>query len=185
MVVAQYDLLKALAYCDELTPFAKAYYCATGAYMELVEHPPAGYLYGKGIMFPCANSPYPAACFRYKVAAEFSEYYGEGGKFADLVQLCAALKGKFRWGCFHGIGNAHGFLLNRTDGIGIAQICGFGTKEDQYACVDGLIERLARYFPETAMKACQWLIDWRQQVCEDGRGRQLYSMEKSFDLYPR
>lgn len=87
-------------------------------------------------------------------------------------------------GCFHGIGNGHVQILVRSP-QSLMQICQAGDREDQTVCIEGAIERLARYAGEAAARACASLGDWRQSICEESRQRGLYAMDRSFALYPR
>ncbi len=87
-------------------------------------------------------------------------------------------------GCFHGIGNGHVQILVRSP-QSLMQICQAGDREDRTVCIEGAIERLARYAGEAAARACASLGDWRQSICEESRQRGLYAMDRSFALYPR
>ena len=184
MYMANYDVHKAMNYCDQLGAYAKSYYCATGAYMELANNPPANYLIGKSIYFPCDQSPYPAACFRYRFPVSLADFYNAGGSLGQLARGCLALDRPFRLGCFHGVGNGHVQQLMRSPNS-LTQICQAGDREDQTVCIEGAIERLARYAGEAAARACASLGDWRQSICEESRQRGLYAMDRSFALYPR
>lgn len=184
MYLASYDVRKAMAYCDQLGAYARSYYCATGAYMELANNPPAGYLTGKSIYFPCEQSPYPAACFRYRFPASLPDYYENGGTLDQLARGCMAMERPYRLGCFHGIGNGHvrPLILSPQS---LAEVCRQGDREDQTVCIEGAIERMTRYAGDAAARACNVLGDWRQAVCNEARRRGLYAMERSFALYPR
>ena len=184
MYMADYDVQKAMDYCDQLGAYAKSYYCATGAYMELANNPPAGYLSGKSIYFPCDQSPYPAACFRYRFPVSLRDFYESGGNLGQLARGCLALERPSRLGCFHGIGNGHVQILMRSP-ESLTQICQAGDREDQTVCIEGAIERMARYAGEAAARACGSLGDWRQPICDESRQRGLYAMDRSFALYPR
>lgn len=184
MYQADYDVEGAIALCDRLGDHARKYYCATGAYMELTNNPPKGYLDGKSIYFPCDQAPYPAACFRYRFPVSLAQFYRGGGKFAELAQGCAALEGSYRLGCFHGIGNGHlQILIKQPEALG--QVCGHGTRDDQAVCIEGAMERMARYHNALAQRACASLGDWRQAGCDESLKRGLYAMDRSFALYPR
>lgn len=184
MYMAKYDIHKAMDFCDQLGAYAKSYYCATGAYMELTNNPPPDYLIGRSIYSPCNESPYPAACFRYRFPVSLPDFYKAGGNLNQLVRGCLALEHSFQLGCFHGIGNGHVQQLIRAPQA-LAQICGGGDRDDQTICIEGAIERMARYAGESAALACSSLGDWRGPICEDSRKRGLYAMDRSFVLYPR
>ena len=171
MYMADYDVQKAVAYCDQLGTYAKSYYCATGAYMELTNNPPTGYLDGKSIYFPCDQSPYPAACFRYRFPVSLRDFYGNGGNLRQLVRGCLALDRPFQLGCFHGVGNGHVQFVIRTPEL-LAEICSAGDHDDQAVCIEGAIERIARYAGDAATLACNSLDDWRKAVCEESRSEE-------------
>lgn len=159
-------------------------YCATGAYMELTNNPPTDYLIGKTIYFPCDQSPFPAACFRYRFPVSLRDFYNAGGNLEQLARGCRVLERSYRLGCFHGIGNGHVQQVMRSPML-LAQICQAGDREDQTVCIEGAIERMARYAGNAAARACSALDDWRQTICEESRQRGLYAMDRSFALYPR
>lgn len=184
MYEADYDVAGAIALCDRLGDHARRYYCATGAYMELANNPPTGYLDGKSIYFPCDQSPYPAACFRYRFPVSLPEFYGGGGGFPELAQGCESLAQPYRRGCFHGIGNGHLRMLIRTPEA-LGELCARGDRDDQAVCIEGALERMARYHNALARRACASLNDWRAGVCEESLKRGLYAMDRSFALYPR
>ena len=64
-----------------------------------------------------------------------------------------------------------------------AEVCRFGTKEDQTVCIDGAIERLAKYHPEKAAKSCEQLEGWKRDLCDSGAKRKMYDLDKSFEYY--
>lgn len=184
MHMANNDVPKAMDYCDHLGAYSKSYYCATGAYMELANNPPTGYLDGKSIYFPCDQSPYPAACFRYRFPVSLRNFYNAGGNLEQLTRGCLAMERPFRLGCFHGVGNGHVQQLMRSP-QSLTLICRAGNHEDQDVCIEGAIERMARYAGAAAARACKSLDDRRKAVCEVSRQRGLYAMDRSFALYPR
>jgi hypothetical protein len=67
----------------------------------------------------------------------------------------------------------------------LADICGFGTRDDQTVCVEGAMERLGKFTPAIAGERCAPLTDWRREVCQAAATRKMYDMEKSFALYRR
>lgn len=89
-----------------------------------------------------------------------------------------------RLGCYRGFGNAHGGILLETK-YTLDQVCSFGERDDQHICIDGVIERLARYYPEQAAAACTSQDDWKYDVCEAARIREMYDPNKPLDLYLR
>ena len=59
---------------------------------------------------------------------------------------------------FHGIGNAHMGLVGRGRTT-LAEVCGFGSREDQTVCVEGAMERLGKFGPAVAAERCASLTD--------------------------
>jgi len=144
MFLNDYDIDAAMDDCSKLDSAPKEYYCATGAYMEFMNSLTSEQRIGEDLFYPCDEVDYPAACFRYKLPQSISRYYKQGGIFEDLVDQCLALEGKYRTACFHGIGNSHGGFV-RSGQITLEKICAFGSDADQYVCIEGLQERMARH----------------------------------------
>jgi hypothetical protein len=185
MYLADYDIEAAITSCDAMSSYAAKYYCATGAYMEYNNvKGKENVLKHKPVFYPCDTSPYPAACFRYKMVSVVSQTYIQKKPFTDLVKVCSALDGKYQLGCFHGIGNANMPFVAK-DQVDIARVCRFGSKEDQQACIDGVMDRLEKYYPEKAAVACDVLKGWQKDYCEEAYDRKIYNMERDFSLYQR
>ena len=132
--------------------------------------------------YPCDQSDYPAACFRYKLGYVVQRYYDEGKQMKEIIEGCLKLEGKYRLGCFHGIGNA---LVGpiESDQVDFEDVCRYGDKNDQYMCVEGAIERMAKFYPKTAKLQCNDLVGWQKDLCLEGVDREMYTLDKSFDLY--
>lgn len=184
MFLSKYDIPAGIALCDQFPSYALRYYCATGAYMEYRLVRTASDLPIHGAFYPCDKAAYPAACFRYIQSISIGLDDTPGGTFAKFVQHCEGLTGKYRLGCFHGIGNAHMGRIARGRKA-IADVCGAGTREDQTVCVEGAMERLGKFTPAIATRRCNSLSDWRREVCHAAASRKMYDMEKSFAMYQR
>jgi hypothetical protein len=184
MTLADYEIGPAVGRCGFFESDAMQYYCATGAYMEYVTHYDGRDSQGRSLFYPCDSGDYPAACFRYKMVHVLRRHYNADGRLEELVDRCRALEGKFRLGCFHGIGNAHMGALVRGR-MGLAEVCGAGSDQEQYVCIDGAMERLSKFHPEAAPRLCEELTGWRQELCRAAAGRKMYSLEKPFEYYPR
>jgi len=184
MFLSKYEIPAGISLCDRFPSYALRYYCATGAYMEYRLVRNVSDLPVHGAFYPCDKAPYPAACFRYIRTSSIGMDDTPGGTFAKFVQHCEGLTGKFRLGCFHGIGNAHMGRIARGRRP-IAEVCGVGTREDQTVCVEGAMERLGKFTPEIAARRCDSLTDWRREVCHAAASRKMYDMEKSFAMYQR
>lgn len=184
MFLSKYDVSAGIDLCERFPSYALRYYCATGAYMEYrIVRSPADYPVHGGL-YPCDTARYPAACFRYVMTNTIRWHIAKGGTLKSLQEQCAGLSGKYRLGCFHGIGNA---LVGRIarGRMTVAQLCGFGNREDQTVCVEGAMERLGKFTPALAVERCEPLADWRREVCQTAASRKMYDMTKSFALYQR
>lgn len=184
MFLSKYDIPAGIDLCEKFPSYALRYYCATGAYMEYRITKSSSDFLMHGPMYPCEQVRYPAACFRYVLTSSAPEMYARGGTMADLARLCADLKGKFRLGCFHGLGNAHMGLV-ATGRNSLADLCVRGSRDDQIVCIEGAMERLGKFSPVVAAKRCESLTDWRLAVCSSAASRKMYDMDKSFALYQR
>jgi hypothetical protein len=184
MFLSRYDISAAIDLCDRFPTYALRYYCATGAYMEYRLVRSAADYPVHGGLYPCDATPYPAACFRYVMTNTVQWHYAKGGTLQTLQQQCAGLKGKYRLGCFHGIGNALVGRISRGR-MTVAQLCGFGSRQDQTVCVEGAMERLGKFTPALAAERCEALTDWRRGVCQAAASRKMYDMSKSFAMYQR
>jgi hypothetical protein len=183
MYTVNYDILRAMEHCRLFDEYAMEYYCATGAYMEYVNtHDPVDSK-KQPFFYPCDTGEYPAACFRFKMVYIFRRHYAANSEQGEIAEKCMALEGKYRLGCFHGIGNAHVGSIVRGQ-TSFSEICRYGTEQDQYMCIEGAVERMAKYHPEQAVQKCQKLDGWRKELCLEGANRMTaYDLDKSFKYY--
>ncbi len=186
MFLADYNIDSAIQACDTFDTYPMQYYCATGAYMEYNNARFDADYQTQSTLYPCDISPYPAACFRYKMVGVFQRHYASGGSFFAIRDQCLALTDpNIQLGCFHGIGNAHMSLIAR-DQLKVTQVCGMGTDQQISACIDGMMERLGKYYPLLVEERCETLEDgWKKDLCLDAGERKMYDLTKSFDLYQR
>jgi hypothetical protein len=184
MFLSKYDISAGIDLCERFPSYALQYYCATGAYMEyrFVRIPKEYPIHGG--FYPCDTVRYPAACFRNVMATVIRWHYAKGGTFKALQEQCATLSRKYRLGCFHGIGQA---LVGRVarGQMTLAQLCEFGSRDDQTMCVEGGMERLGKFEPAVALERCGSLTDWLRQTCQAAVSRKMYDMNKSFAMYQR
>lgn len=184
MFLSDYDIPTAIGYCDQLDDVAERYYCATGAYMEFVGRAPGAPFRDKSFFYPCDLSPYPSACFRYKIAQNIDAYYQNGGTFGNLTANCLKLPHDAMLGCLHGVGNSHSVFVTSGKAT-LDQICG-GDHDQKYVCIEGMMERMSRYYPDEAKTICAAEpAGWAKDLCDADISHGLYDMEKSFELYPR
>jgi hypothetical protein len=185
MFLSNYNIAASIDLCERFPVYALRFYCATGAYMEYRIQPRFQLEYWQhGPLYPCETSRYPAACFRYVLGSSMRWHYAQGGTIETLASKCSALRGKFRLGCFHGLGFAHVQQLQRGQRT-LAKVCGFGTKDDQTVCLEGAMETLGEFNTMVPRERCESLTDWRRDVCRVAAARKKYDLDKSFALYQR
>ncbi|HEY6088779.1 MAG TPA: hypothetical protein VD771_03225 [Gemmatimonadaceae bacterium] len=185
MFLSNYDIPAGIDLCDRFPRYPLRYYCATGAYMEYWINPKFRLDYfGHGPLYPCDKAPYPAACFKYILGNTTRWHYAKGGTLEALANECAALSGKYRLGCFHGIGFSHRDRIQRGKQT-LAEVCGFGGREDQTMCLEGAMERLGKFNAFVSPDRCSSLPDWRREVCRAVAARKKYDLDRSFALFQR
>lgn len=184
MFLSNYQVADAVDACSGFEDKVMEYYCATGAYMEYNTQRKEEDSKTQPLFYPCDANKFPAACFRYKMLPVLSMLSKEHGlnAISMVAKECEALDGFYRLGCFHGFGNAH-MAQVYAGFISIKTICGFGTEQDQYVCIEGVIERLAKFHKDTALKACEDLDGEFKQVCIEAAEGDMYRLDKSFELY--
>jgi hypothetical protein len=182
MNLAGYEIQDALKGCHENEDQAMEYYCATGAYMEYVTERDAQDATTKSTLYPCDQYVYPAACARYKMVHVVRRHYAEGKTIEEIKTLCSSVTEPLRRGCFHGFGNAHmPFIAARK--ITIQRVClGLGAAEE-FACIDGAIERMAKFHPDIAVRVCKELEGKNQVTCLAAASRKMYDMTKDLSVY--
>jgi len=182
MYLASYDVPAAITACAGNENTAMEYYCATGAYMEYVTERDPQDATTKSFLYPCDTAIYPAACARYKMVHVVRRHY-EAGKATDaLKQQCAALRGPLRRGCFHGLGNAHMPLIAAKK-IGIRQVCLNLGEIEEFVCIDGAMERMAKFHEPRAREVCQELTGENKAACLAAVANKMYNMNKDLSLY--
>jgi len=132
---------------------------------------------------PCGTNPYPAACARYLVPRMLDHELESTGSTRRVLDLCTSMApGPVRLGCIHGLGNAFmPWVAGR--GLQIAELCSKFVADENRVCIEGVIERLARYDPERATQVCSELAGGEKGVCDEAARNQMYSMDKDFELY--
>lgn len=183
MNLAGYEIPEALKACQDNENQAMEYYCATGAYMEYVTERDPQDATTKSVLYPCDQYIYPAACARYKMVHVVRRHYEAGRATEELRALCSSsLTDAARRGCFHGLGNAH-MLLIAAGKIGIRPVClGLG-KVEEFACIDGAMERMAKFHPDIAGRVCDQLDGKNKTACLAAVSRKMYDMKKDLSLY--
>jgi len=182
MFLSDYDIDAAIGLCDVYDDEISRYYCATGAYMEYLTNGPEP---EDQLSFaPCDTAEYPAACFRYKFGHIVYYHYTAKKSLQVLVDRCEALDGNVELGCFHGIGNGHLQFAVRGE-LTLSELCQFGSTGDQYVCIEGLMERFSRYYPDLAASQCDTVDGWKKDLCEAAILRGMYDLDKPFEYYQR
>ncbi len=184
MFLTKYDVPEAVDGCKVFDDDAMKYYCATGAYMEYVTENDEKDAKTKSLFYPCDEFDYPGACSRYKMVHVARRHYSAKKKVIELVQECEKLEGKFRLGCFHGLGNGHMGVI-AIGRMNLREVCDHGTEEEQFVCIEGAIERMAKYHKPVALKVCEELEGRNRETCFNAIDQGMYNMEKDFTLYLR
>ncbi len=175
MLIAGYDLDEALDVCASFPEKPMDYYCATGAYMEYFEEAQVEEARGRSLHFPCTSERrHPAACYRYQARRMLKALSGD---VEALAKECLALSGSRRLGCFHGLGVAVKFRVLRNP-ISLGKFCRHGTLDDQFLCIEGVIEKLADYDQDAALLACATLNETHTQVCRSAAKEKMYRLSK-------
>ena len=182
MFLSDYEVSDALERCELFDSGPEKYYCATGAFMEYMGKNDKADVGTKSKYYPCDENRYSAACFRYKSTHVVRRQYSSGLSLKDLINDCLAMKGGHRLGCFHGLGNAHSVYI-AFNKISISDVCGQGSDDDKYMCIEGAIERIVKYVPHLAEETCNDLQGWQAELCEQGRQNGMYNLDKPFELY--
>jgi hypothetical protein len=182
MFLTKYKIPKAIDACAGFSDPAMKYACVTGAYMEYVTEQHHEDKKTKSLFYPCDSHPYPTACGRYKLPLVTLDYYRQGKTLEQLIAKCLELEGKFRRGCFHGLGNAHMYFIVRKL-VSINDVCHSGTEQEQMLCIDGAMERMGKYHGDRALEACEALQGGHRQLCRDAAARKMYHKDKDLTLY--
>ena len=185
MFLSNYNAAAGMDLCDRFQSYPLRYYCATGGYMEYWVNPKSGLdSFRHGGFYPCESTHYPAACFKYLMPNTVRMHYAKGGTLETLASQCAALTQKYRLGCFHGIGFAHRAGIERGK-YTLANVCGFGSREDQTMCLEGAMDQLGKFNVFVSPARCSSLADWRREVCQTVAARTKYDTARSFALFQR
>jgi hypothetical protein len=181
-VVTDYDVGRALAGCKAAGEVPLQYYCATGAYMEYVTERDAEDAKAKGWFYPCDSFAFPAACARYKMVHVARRHHEAGRGTAALRQQCVKLEGSRRIGCFHGLGNALMPMIARGE-VSLNQACLGLVDAEERACIDGAIERMAKFHEARARQVCEAVGGVPGRICREAAARKMYDMNKDLTLY--
>jgi hypothetical protein len=134
------------------------------------------------VFYPCDTFSFPAACARYKMVHVVRRHYLNGQSLNTLKSQCRNYPAPLRLGCFHGLGNAHVPYLAKGL-MSLKQVCdGLGEKEE-IVCIDGAIERLAKFHEPRALEVCQEFHEEGTNYCLSAVKQKMYNMEKDLTLY--
>ena len=182
MNLSGYKIPEAINACQENESHALEYYCASGAYMEYMAGRDPQDATTKSILYPCDQYIYPAACARYKMVHVVRRHYEAGRTTKELRTLCSSFTGAVRRGCFHGLGNAHMELI-AAGKIDIRPVCLGLDKVEAIVCIDGAMERMAKYHQDTTLRICDQLDGENKTACLAAVSRKMYDMKKDLSLY--
>ena len=182
MVLADYHVDEAIGYCDEFDEVAMRYYCATGAYMEYVSEYDDEDATTKPALYPCDRGKYPAACTRYKMVHLIRRLVKKPSDVQKMMRSCNQLKDPYRIACYHGAGNGFmGFIASRA--VTLQDVCGKGTEDERRMCVEGAMERMAKYHPDRAAEVCAAVQGPDRVTCDEAVENGMYDMDKDLRLY--
>jgi hypothetical protein len=171
MYLADYHPEIALPLCNAFPTTPLQFYCSGGAYMELDT---------AGFELPCDPSlPFEAACWTYKTKSFVTNTKNPG----DASQKCLTLPdGPARRGCFRGIGFINLGRIETYPDL-LPSICRYGSFDDQVACMEGAIEKLADAHESRAIEACKYIGEPLRTECNRAARDKLYSLDKPFERY--
>ena len=180
--VVQNRIREALQGCGLFEDKKQEYYCATGVFMEYVNERDKSDAQSHSLLYPCDSFAFPAACARYKMVHVVRRHYQAGQTIEELKEQCRQFPSPVRLGCFHGLGNAHVPYLAKGL-VSLSQVCSGLTQEEHIVCIDGAIERLAKYHEDRALEVCQEFRERRTTHCLTAVRQKMYNMEKDLTLY--
>jgi hypothetical protein len=178
MFLSGYRVTESVSACRRTFPEKPLqFYCAGGVYMERDTSHGADDAKGPSLLSPCdAESAFPGACYPYKMPHVFQL----GKSVEQVADMCEGMGRYHRLGCFRGIGAA--WLEHVARGIrSLADICSLGSREDQEACIDGTIGKLADYDPAAAERACASLSPELSSYCRTNKGYGMYPLNKPME----
>jgi len=125
MVIAKYDIKRAMFECKQMDSQLGSYYCATGAYMEW------GIKYNTSMRLnPCdQTNDFPAACYRIilpKLLMNNPNFRFRVPSPFDVVKICLKMHDiRQQRGCFHGVGFTYSqlFVGNNNGKWYIEDVC--------------------------------------------------------------
>lgn len=182
MFLADDNVDEALDACKQFGTYPMKYYCATGAYMQYTLDREKEDAKTKETVYPCDSFDFPAACARYKLVYVAFRNVRKKLPPDALIEECEKMQGKFRLGCFHGLGNAYMPLI-RDKKVDVQDVCLKGDEDEQFVCIEGAMERLSKYFPNRAREICEDLEGKNKETCLTAVNNGMYSMDKDFSLY--
>lgn len=183
-IVADYSIEEALKGCGIFENEKAAYYCSTGVFMEYVNTFDESDNRSKSLFYPCDVFPFPAACARYKMVHIVRRHYQADRALKDLKEQCRQFPPQVRLGCFHGLGNAHVPYLAKGL-VSLKQVCEGLTSNEEIVCIDGAIERMAKYHELRALEVCQEFHEKETAYCLSAVKHKMYDMDKDLTLYLR
>jgi hypothetical protein len=173
------DLDAALNACLYFAKPGMRYYCATGAFMEIMPKRQPGTR--AQLHAPCSSYPgFAAACYRYRGPSMLGEL---GGDHEAFIRECQLQQGPTRLGCFHGLGSALTVEVLSDPSV-LGRVCGRGNADEQVMCIEGAIERLGNADEKRAVAICSTLDGKAKGACLAAATGKTYRLDKpSMPLY--
>ncbi len=154
MILANDNLSAAIEACTSFSEFWDGFYCAGGVYMQYYMD------FGSdGQPYPCLESPYPAACFRYK----FTYTHRSPLLLTKQMQTCMNLTRSYQLACLYGVGHGYENFV-RSGAIDIHDLCA-GDKEQVQMCLDGVIISVSFYDKQKAISLCAEVDEDYREYC--------------------
>jgi hypothetical protein len=67
--------------------------------------------------------------------------------------------------------------------MSLQTLCLHGSTEDQRMCIEGAMERMAKYDEARALSMCQDVQGHNQDICLTAVHHKMYHVQKDFSLY--
>ncbi len=172
------DISSALKHCSGFNDRGRAYYCASGVYMQRdsdVGERDAQLSQASPCDEPGAE---PVACYRYKIPRIFPQNHDAARAYCDSLS-----PGIQRNGCFHGLGFSI-FYAIRTSPTLLTLMCSGAGASEERLCIEGAIHALTPEAPRSEILViCAELSGSAKDACTKAATTDSFSLENDFSLY--
>jgi len=183
MVMADYDISKAIEACKLFDDKALEFYCATGGYMEYDAVYEKRDAESESLFYPCDAEKLSTACFRFKLVSVLLR--GDLRTKEDIKTLsgkCNELNNQSRKGCALGIGHVYGGLA-LGNVLKLNEVCSFEDQVEQQLCIEGVVTReLDNHDPPKEI--CEEQLEGEQkEYCLKAAEQGIYGLDRSWEIY--